>query len=156
MRTIRVDPARSDLVYAARRSFVPKLPVLWRSAHTSPGDRGVSCAPEAYPRTLRASDGVVAERKHKVLSFPDKSAVKHEPRPELKREVEAELERRWEKSKPIRIFAIIAIVAVSSWIIVAVFSPVLRYRLATPPKAPITSDQFRRGLKPVTQSGFAE
>jgi cardiolipin synthase A/B len=149
MRTIRVDPARSVVEYVAARSFVPKMPCQCRAAD-------VTCVPEAYRRTLPASHGLVAERKHKVLSFADKPAVKQEPRPELKREVEAELERRWEKSKPIRIFAIIAILAVSSWIIVALFSPVLRYQLATPPKAPITSDQFRRELQALTQSRFAD
>lgn len=76
--------------------------------------------------------------------------------PDLKREVEAELERRWEKSKPIRIFALISILAVVSWVVIALFSPTLRYQLAKPPAAPITSEQFRRELQALTASRFAE
>jgi cardiolipin synthase len=127
----------------------------------------------------------VAERKHKLVSFPEKSAPKQEPgradrdkedrdeddrnqqrsgRAEevddhphpLKKEVEAELERRWEKSKPLRITAIVSIIIVASWIIIALFSPVLRYKLAQAPKAPITSEPFRRELQALTQSRFAD
>jgi cardiolipin synthase A/B len=98
----------------------------------------------------------VAELKRKILSFPEKPAAEQEPRPELKREVEAELERRWQKSKPLRIVAFISILAVLSWIVIALFSPVLRYQLAKPPAAPITSEQFRRELQALTQSRFAD
>lgn len=76
--------------------------------------------------------------------------------PDVKREVEAELERRWEKSKPTRIVALISILAVVSWIVIALFSPTLRYQLAKPPAAPITSEQFRRELQALTASRFAE
>jgi cardiolipin synthase len=98
----------------------------------------------------------VAERKH-ILHFPEKPAPKQQgPHPDLKREVEAELERRWEKSKPLRIVAFISILAVLSWIVIALFSPTLKYKLAKPPAAPITSDQFRRELQALTNSRFSD
>jgi hypothetical protein len=61
-------------------------------------------------------------------------------RPDIRREVEAVLNRRWEKSKPIRIFAGIAILAVVSWIVVALFSPTLKYQLAHAPSVGIAED----------------
>jgi cardiolipin synthase A/B len=77
-------------------------------------------------------------------------------RPELRREVEAVLQKRWEKSKPIRIFALIATLAVASWIIIALFSPLLRYKLAQPPSVAITSEEFVRQLQALTNGRFGK
>ena len=98
----------------------------------------------------------MAERKHKVLSFPEKSAPQRELHPDVKREVEAELERRWEHSRPLRIFAFVSTLAVLSWIVIALFSPVLKYKLATAPSAPITSKEFGRELQALTAGRFAD
>lgn len=76
--------------------------------------------------------------------------------PDIRREVEAVLNKRWEKSKPIRIFAVIAILAVVSWIVVALFSPTLQYQLAHPPSAGIASEEFVRELQALTSGRFAD
>jgi cardiolipin synthase len=45
---------------------------------------------------------------------------------------------------------------VLSWIVIALFSPVLKYKLATAPSAPITSKEFGRELQALTASRFAD
>ena len=76
--------------------------------------------------------------------------------PDVRREVEAVLHKRWEKSKPIRIFAVISILAVVSWIVVALFSPVLKYQLAHAPSAAISSEEFVRELQALTDGRFGK
>jgi cardiolipin synthase len=73
-----------------------------------------------------------------------------EPHPHVRREAEALLQARWEKSKPLRIFALIATLAMATWIVAALFFPVLRYKLAEPPAAGITSEEFLRELQALT------
>lgn len=76
--------------------------------------------------------------------------------PDVRREVEAVLQKRWEKSKPLRIIALISLLAVASWIVVALFSPALKYQLAQAPSASMSSEEFMRELQALTNGRFGK
>lgn len=82
--------------------------------------------------------------------------VEPQLRPELRKEVEKVLHWRWQRSKPIRIVAVIAILLLTTWVLVALFSPPLRYQLAQAPKAGITSEEFVRELQALSDGRFSK
>ena len=64
------------------------------------------------------------------------------------------LAREFEHSEALRIVAVIAILALTTWILAALFSPGPKYSLAYRPDTPVESDAFVNQLEPLVNSDF--
>jgi cardiolipin synthase len=69
-----------------------------------------------------------------------------------KRADDSVLEREFEQSRALRIVALVSILAVSAWLVAALFAPGLRYTLASLPQASPESEDFLNELAPLVNS----
>jgi hypothetical protein len=66
-----------------------------------------------------------------------------------KREGDSLLTKEFERSRVLRIVAVIAISAMAILILAGLFAPGLRYSLVTPPKEPVEAQSFLNELEPL-------
>lgn len=81
-------------------------------------------------------------------------ALKQQPQPSPRREAKKGdgLAGEFRRHKPLRIIAVICIVAVFGWLMIALFGPAPAYRFESKPSAPLASQDFRRELEVLTGS----
>jgi cardiolipin synthase len=81
---------------------------------------------------------------------PKKKKTFLEDLPQPATELDAELRRQFGRSRALRTFAIIAILAVLGWIAAALFAPGPDYKLTAAPSAPLQSELFIHELQSMT------
>ena len=64
----------------------------------------------------------------------------------------AAVKREFDRSRALRLFAVIAMVLMATWILAALFSPGPKYKLAEVPRAALDSPQYLRELESMTDS----
>ncbi|MGH9569918.1 MAG: phospholipase D-like domain-containing protein, partial [Candidatus Angelobacter sp.] len=64
------------------------------------------------------------------------------PRAKKPKEKEGEVAQALDRYRMLRWFAVASMLAIASWIVIALFGPVPRYQLAHPPTGPLDSQQF--------------
>lgn len=82
------------------------------------------------------------------------TATKSRPQSKKKKPDDGPLAREFEHSETLRIVAVIAIIALTTWILAALFAPGPKYSLAARPDAPVESDAFINQLEPLVNSDF--
>src|SRR5262245_9732857 len=58
----------------------------------------------------------------------------------------------FQRSRALRLTALLSMVALASWVIVALFEPVLPYKLVAPPEAALDSGDFLREISALTNA----
>jgi cardiolipin synthase A/B len=82
------------------------------------------------------------------------TATKSRPRRSKQQPDDGPLAREFERSEALRIVAVVAMIALLTWILAALFAPGPKYSLAARPDAPVQSDAFVNQLEPLVNSDF--
>jgi cardiolipin synthase A/B len=85
-----------------------------------------------------------------------KKAPKKSKAKKSKGEQDSEVAQALEHSRALRWFAIISMLAISSWIVIALFGPVPKYELAARPSLPLDSPEFMRQLAALSDARIDE
>ncbi len=65
---------------------------------------------------------------------------------------EGEIAQALERYRMLRWFAVVSMLAIGSWVLIALFGPVPEYRIKTPPPGPLNSPEFARELEALSGS----